>query len=169
MDVGGKDGSASHKLEKNTKMAGASKNRRSRESLHDSDDLDADPTSPTREEEKTSSAYPQNGSKMRSGSTTAATGNNAKKFLPNQDQAKNVYKQQNSQDRNEGSAAMSKKGQALGSSGTPSNLRGQQQRSPLKGKRWPQEEQDAGQNPVQAQASTTESSSTRDNTGNGSQ
>ena len=82
-------------------MAGASKNKRSKESLHDSDDLDPDPTSPTREEEKqTSSAYPQNSSKMRSGSTTAATGNNTKKFIQNQEHVKNIYKQQNSQDRN---------------------------------------------------------------------
>ena len=55
MDVP-KDGSASHKLEKSNKLGGASKNMRSRESLHDSDDFDADGTSPTREEEK--NAYP---------------------------------------------------------------------------------------------------------------
>ena len=149
MGIAAKEGSATHKLEKNTKMAGASKNRRSRESLHDSDDLDpADPASPTREEEKqTSSLYPQNNSKMRAGSTTAATGNNAKKFIQNQDQAKNIYKvpsPQGPQDRNDGAGAAGKKGQGSGSGGTPSNLRGAQQRSPLKGKRWPQEEAEAG-------------------------
>jgi len=75
MGIASKEGSATHKLEKNTKMAGVSKNRRSRESLHDSDDMGpSDPASPTREEEKQAS------SKMRSGSTNAAA-NNAKKFI----------------------------------------------------------------------------------------
>lgn len=63
---------------------------------------------------------------------------------------------------------MGKKGQGMGSGGTPSNQRANQQRSPLKGRRWPHEEAEAAQsNP--AQASATESSSTRDNTGSGSQ
>ena len=44
----------------------------------------------------------------------------------NQEQAKNIYKQQNSQDRNEGSSAPGKKGQVIASSGTPNNVRGTQ-------------------------------------------
>jgi hypothetical protein len=74
-----KDGSNTHKLEK-----GKSKNMRSKESLHDSDDLDADGNSPAREEEKNTYG---NGSKMRSGSTNP--GNNKGKFV---DPSKNPYK-----------------------------------------------------------------------------
>ena len=43
--------SAQHKQEKG-KMTAAAKNKRSKESLHDSDDIDPDAISPTREEEK---------------------------------------------------------------------------------------------------------------------
>ena len=55
---------------------------------------------------------------MRSGSTNPA--NNKGKFV---DQSKNPYKQQNTQDRIDGSGG-AKKGQA--NNGTPSNVRGGQ-------------------------------------------
>ena len=143
-------------------MAAAAKNKRSKESLHDSDDMDRD-ASPNREEEK-QSAYQQNNSKMRSGSTTA--GNGAKKFVNNQEQAKNIYRQQNSQDRNEGSAVPGKKGQVIASSGTPNNMRGAQQRSPLKGRKWGNEDGEPGQGQAPGASTTvTESSSNRDAAG----